>query len=104
MIRMSASIIKVNTDSLHNDISSIAESIGNIERSVKGLEDAYAALSAMWEGPACEVFRVTYLDDIENLRTVIGNLKKINGFETEANNKYTACEGEIGSLISSLKA
>ena len=99
---MAISKIKINTDSLNADANSIGESIGIIEQSISKLEEDYNALDTMWDGPASEMFRIAYQDDIEALKTIVQNLKKFNSFETNARDKYNNCENEVGSIVSAL--
>lgn len=99
---MAISKIKINTDSLSTDADSIGESIGIIEQSISKLEEDYNVLNTMWDGPASEMFRIAYQDDIETLKTIIQNLKKFNLFETNARDKYNNCENEVGSIVSAL--
>ena len=100
---MGISKIRVNTDSLQSDASAIADSIGVIERGISKLESEYAVLDGMWDGPANEVFKVAYRNDIEELRSIVANLKKFNVFEVEAKDKYNSCESQVGNIVSSIK-
>ena len=100
---MSINRIKVNTDSLQSDVTGIAEAIGRIETRLGELEAAYAALDAMWDSPAGEIFRAAYCDDMEALKTIIQNLKSFNGFEVTAVKEYNACEQQVGGLIASMR-
>ncbi len=98
-----ATKIKVNTNSLKSDASSIEASIKRINISLKNLQSDLIKLDSMWDGPASETFKVAYNSDIEALRTVISNLTKLNNYEKTARNKYDSCEQKVGSIVSSIK-
>lgn len=98
-----ASKIKINTNSLKADASSIGSSIQKINKSLTNLQSDMAKLDAMWDGPASESFKIAYKSDISALNTVISNLKKLNNFENTARTKYDSCEQKVGSIVSSIK-
>lgn len=98
-----ASKIKINTGSLKSDAASIDSSIQKIKKSLINLQDDLVKLDSMWDGPASETFKIAYSSDIEALKTVIANLKKLNNYEKSARTKYDSCEQKIGSIVSSIK-
>ena len=95
--------IKINTVSLKSDASSIGSSIQKINKSLINLKNDFTKLDAMWDGPASEAFKTAYNNDIAALNKVIENLKKLNGFETNAREKYDSCEQKVQSIVSSIK-
>ena len=95
--------IKINTNSLKSDATSIGTSIQNMSRSLSNLKSDMQKLDSMWDGPASETFKAAYNSDISMLNNVISNLKKINNFETTACKKYKSCEQKVGSIVSSIK-
>ena len=100
---MSVSKIKINTNSLNADAGSVAESIAAIESSIQQLKNEYAAIDSMWDGPASEVFKAVYTDDIGELEENVRELRKLNGFENNARVKYDNCENRVGSIVASVK-
>lgn len=100
---MAINKIRVNTDSLDADANSIGEYIRIIEGSISRLEEDYSELDTMWEGPASEAFRKVYNEDIDSLKVITENLKKINNFEIEARKKYENCEQEVGNIVASIR-
>lgn len=99
---MSIQKIRINTNQLNSDAATISESIERIVTEAGKLEAAYHTLDEMWDGSASEVFKSVYEQDMEKLRATVETLRKFNVFETNACEKYDACESEVGGIISSL--
>lgn len=99
---MSIDKIKVDTTILAADADSIAENIRYIESCINSLEEEYAVLDSMWEGPANEIYSMVFKKDIEILRAHIVSLKNINVYENIAKEHYNNCENEVNSHISSV--
>lgn len=94
--------IRINTNELSTDAATVAESIQRVMAEAGKLESAYHALDGMWDGPASEVFKSVYEHDLEELKIVIETLRKFNAFETNAREKYDACEAEVSGIVGSL--
>ena len=94
--------IKINTNALNSDASSIADIIQQVLSEIGKLETAYHELDGMWDGPTSEAFKSVYEHDIEELKSVAETLKKFNHFEMNAREKYDACESEVSGIVSSL--
>lgn len=99
---MAITKIRINTNKLSSDASEVAESIRRIAAESGKLENAYHKLDSMWDGPTSEVFKSVYEHDIEELKAVIEILKKFNGFEISAKEKYDTCESDVNGIIGSL--
>ena len=94
--------IKINTNQLNSDAVSVAESIKTVVAETGKLEAAYHALDGMWDGPASEVFKFAYENDLEKLKATVEILREFNIFETNACEMYDACEAEVRGIVSFL--
>lgn len=94
--------IRINTNQLSSDALTVTESIKTVIAETGKLEAAYHSLDEMWDGPASEVFKSVYENDLEELKATVEILRKFNVFETNACKKYDACEAEVNGIVGSL--
>ena len=99
---MAVTKIRVNTNQLFSEANSVTDCIRIADSELAMLEEHFAVLDTMWDGPASEAFRIAYHDDIEALRGVIENLSQFNQFELNAGKQYENCETEVNGIVNSL--
>ena len=73
--------------------------IGKLDKDMELLRQYLTELSAMWEGPAHDIWHNEVMADIENLETIIVDLKKIAAYEGEAHKQYSNANQKSEDLI-----
>lgn len=98
-----ADLIKVNTNRLKTDASTIKGHIDSIIKEIADLRTHNSALDAMWDGPSSEVFKANFEADIKALEEMIKSLKSLNEYEDYARDKYDDCEQKVADLVNQIK-
>lgn len=90
---------EVDTTRLNSDINDVMDYVNNINNKLQDLERQVAELGKMWDGAAWETFQQAYTEDLNVLNTLVGDLRKIYGFENLAKTKYEECEKAVSGEI-----
>ena len=80
--------IKVNTVRLKNDSDQVNACIENMKSEMEKMKESVSQLDQMWDGPSSEAFKKAFQDDMKAFQTILSNLDKIYGYETNAKAKY----------------
>ena len=100
---MAVSIIRVNSDLLNSDASTIQANIRQIAQNTSEMAGLCTALNTMWEGPASMVFKTTFEKEIERLNKISQQFMQLNEFELEAKKSYDNCERDVHDVTSALR-
>jgi uncharacterized protein YukE len=95
--------LEIETGRLQRDIESLKNDLSGMRRTGDDMMNSIHELSAMWEGPAKEVFLVQFQSDYEMLQSMeeaIGGL--IKGLEY-AREQYDKCENDVSSAIYAIR-
>ena len=98
-----ADLIKVNTNRLKTDASTIKDHISSIEKEIEDLRGHNTTLDAMWDGPSSEAFKAAFEADITALEQMVKSLKSLNNYEDNARDKYDDCERKVSDLVNQIK-
>lgn len=95
--------IKINTTRLGTDAAQVLSLINNMERQLNNMKSNVDQLNGMWEGPAKQAFTQAFENDRSFAEAILKELKSLQGFETQAKDKYEKCEQQVSSLVDSIK-
>ena len=95
--------IKVNTVRLKNDSDQVNACIKNMKSEMEKMKESVSQLDQMWDGPSSEAFKKAFQDDMKAFQTILSNLDKIYGYETNAKAKYEDCERKVSDLIAEIR-
>lgn len=87
---------------MKTDVENIKECIDKISNRYSDLIQKKVQLDAMWDGPASELFKKTYDDDLMVLMMMISNLQKLYSYENMAKECYQLCENQVYGVISDI--
>lgn len=94
--------IRVNTNTLQNDTTSISGDLKQVQRKIEAMQTDVTAMNQMWTGEANKAFNQAFNDDIKILQSLCEALEELIGYETTAKSEYDKCEKNVASLISSM--
>ncbi len=95
--------LKIDTSSFDRDISSINSKLSQAEQKLSAIRDAGAALNAMWQGEAKDIFEEQFNSDCESMQSVIDTLKKYADGLESASSQYKKTSGQVESYINSIQ-
>lgn len=99
---MEQSIIKVNTQTLGDDSTSVDGYLKDLSLQLANLQSSITELNKMWTGEAYNAFQSAVNSDLVALQTVIENMRAVYQFEQTAKTEYESCEGKVAKLISEI--
>ena len=95
--------IRVNTGSLQRTQSDVEGQIRDIENKLGAMLGDVSRMNGMWTGEANAAFNQSFQDDINALKDLCGQLKKIAVYEGNARKEYDSCEQKVSQLISGIQ-
>ena len=94
--------IRVNTGSLQRTQTDVEGRIRDIETKLEAMLGDVSRMNAMWSGEANTAFNQAFQDDINTLKNLCGQLKKIARYEGNARKEYDTCEQKVSQLINGI--
>ena len=94
--------IRVNTGSLQRTQTDVEGRIRDIETKLEAMLGGVSRMNAMWSGEANTAFNQAFQDDINALKNLCGQLKKIAQYEGNARKEYDTCEQKVSQLINGI--
>ena len=95
--------LKINTGRLGSDAGQVKTLKDKMEKELTSMKSEIDAMNSMWQGPAKQEFVKAFEDDRSAAAEVIRELKSLQGFETQAKDKYEKCEHQVSSLVDSIR-
>ena len=95
--------IRVNTGSLSRTQSDVEGRIRSIEGKLAAMQADVSQMNGMWSGQANAAFNQTFMDDIQTLRNLCGQLGKLAGYEGKARTEYDSCEQKVSQLVAGIR-
>lgn len=100
---MAISYIEVETEMLKKDAQELLEKKQNAETALKEMIGEVEELNAMWKGKANDAFRAQFGIDVMKMNALLERMKKLGECMEFAASEYVRCEGEVKSLVDSIK-
>ena len=95
--------LRITTEQLMRDISTINENINNIQDSVNKIRAEGASLNAMWDGPSHEMFIQNFEGSLAAVETLLKDIKGYSSALDTARLKYQNCIERVDAFISSIR-
>lgn len=95
--------IATNTLTMSSDIVSFRSSLAAVERQLNNLEKTNTELDSMWDGPANETFKSYFAKNFEKSKRMLQTVNSIVDCIEYARKEYDKCEGEVSSIIASIR-
>ena len=87
-----------------NDVrEQMDKSIRNIEKAKNDIKKDVAELDAMWEGPAHDIYKKEWQDELAQVEEMLTCLKSISKFEDIAYTDYSKATNKAQALVDSVK-
>lgn len=98
-----ANILKIETERLKRDISSIDKNIATVKNSISRTQAALRVLNFMWEGEAKKAFRTSADRDIQEMHDVLALLTQYRNDLEQASKTYDSAASSAEAMIKSMK-
>ncbi len=98
-----ANILKIETERLTRDISSIDQNIAAVKSSISRTQTALSTLNFMWDGEAKRAFRASADRDIQEMYNILNLLTQYRNDLEQAGKTYDSAVSNAEAMIKSLK-
>ena len=95
--------IRINTGSLRNTEKNVQSLLADIQNKITNMTNDIAQMNAMWSGPAHTAFNASFLQDVNELRSLVDSIRGVAEFEGRAASEYDKCEVSVQSLVSAIR-
>ena len=90
-------------DAFRRDINQMEQGIRELEQLSKKVFDETDALTAMWSGPAHDVYMAQFANDRDNMNNLLNALNVHHKEMQEAYRKYASCEQQVREVVDSIQ-
>ena len=95
--------IRVNTGSLGRTQSNVTNIASGLEKELAAMQSSVARMNSMWSGEANQSFNQAFMDDINFLKSICSQIRKLAGYEGDARREYDSCEQKVAQLIAEIR-
>lgn len=95
--------IEVDTTEIDRDRQTIQSELEKIQTEIGRLNEEMAGLSAMWDGPAHDIFMIQFSADYEFIQEFGNEIRSYIETIKYAQNKYQKCEASVEQAVASIR-
>lgn len=100
---MAISYIEIDTDQLKRDTQELLENKQSAESVLNEMVQDIEELNTMWSGQANRAFRVQFSKDVQLMQELLEKMEKLAECMDFASAEYVRCEGEVKSMVDSIR-
>lgn len=97
-----AANIKVNTQRMNKDTSSLRERLAQTKRHAEQLKSQMDALNASWQGPAHDVYVQNVTTDYKTIQSLCSTLQELIDQLERIRKKYDTCEASVQQQVDAI--
>lgn len=95
--------IKINTQTLQNDITAVQKDLNQVKKKIQDMQSEVKEMNQMWTGEANKAFNKAFNDDIKAMLQICKSIEGIISYENKAKTEYRGCENRVSEKIDSMK-